>query len=572
LETRVNIINQKYLKVGITIFFLIIILLYFFTASDYLNNDGDTIELLAAGYCNGVPHSPGYPAYIRIINLFINLLKGWFSVPRSAYIVNIALSVITLILLYSLIKKIVIKTLGILSVRNTIVILISILYLAISRTYWSQSINAEVYILHILTILALCCLFYNLETISYPKFVIAGIISGIGLANHTVFFFVFAALLIWLSLKLKIIKDLQILKKITIFLSITFAVFSIFYFDLLIRSKNKPALNLLAPQNINDIIDIITLKQYSDFLSSGQLFINAKLEFLKNNFISNEFDLLFLIFAIIGIFITIKKRIYNSSLLFYLFGIIFLSTMFIYRQISYEAIYSTTYVFFLPLYPFLTIFFTIGLIEALDKNKYAVKILIISVIIISLAGNAINNYVYNNLRKVNIFHLFAEDIVSETGDNAIIISDNETIVYLFWYLQIVEKKYMDITVLHLDLLNQDWYLPNDVRKLKRLEDYKTKFQNNVYLAPGNFRIPDFFEFNGLTFKHRENPKNISFEDYRVFDNLEGYSNSTNEHINSVLTYYANIYYFKGIYAQKQKLLDIADTMFKRAALLKKAAN
>ena len=142
----------------------------------------------------GIPHSPGYPLYIILSNLFIRLLGilPGFSDTTVVWRVSFwstTTSLLTLILLYFTINKL---------SRDRAAALIATGLLALSFIFWRGSIMAEVYSLNAL----IFALVYALALIwdSDPRdrwLLVLGLVLGAGLAHHRTAFILPPTIALW---------------------------------------------------------------------------------------------------------------------------------------------------------------------------------------------------------------------------------------------------------------------------------------------------------------------------------------------------------------------------------------
>ncbi|MBP7653676.1 DUF2723 domain-containing protein, partial [Candidatus Dependentiae bacterium] len=449
----------------------------------------------------------------------------------------------------------------------------ALLYISFSRTYWTESISAEVYILHILAITSMLelMLFDNLisnKPVLYST--TAGIIAGISFSNHSSIIFIIPVFIITLMLRTKK------LKHILIFILMAVMVWLIFNLDMMMRAKSNPELNLGNPSDIKSLVKTVTMSQYKN-LVKYPLFNNAKINFLKNNF-NNEFDYIFLIISLAGfVFIQkLSKKIF--VILFSVFVVFGISIFGFYRQVSYEAVLETIYVFFLPLYVILTISFGYGLYVIfsyffstgifLKKLTGATLLIVLTLMLII---NFTENFNYNNMRDIDICDLYTEDILNETGKNGILLTDDDNIVYSIWYNQMVLKRYRDRLVIHPELLKTKWFLKTDARKLSDISEYIDKFRNNISVIAFTDKLKQSTQGRslfGLTDKMviENNMHLTNFEGYNIIDKIKKYKYSAfyNKKVYYILKHYSIAYTVKGILYARNKQFKNAEKCFLNA--------
>lgn len=164
----------------------------------WANFGADGGEFLAAAVVNGVPHPPGYPLYVLLLQGWL-ALWGWL-LPESdlAWRGNLfsalgaAISAgITAHLVYRLGRDGVNQR----TLRATVVTLAW----AISPLLWGQALITEVYALHgvLFTLLAWVLLAYQPRSLGHYGLAL-GAVVGLGLAHHLTFALLLPAALYWL--------------------------------------------------------------------------------------------------------------------------------------------------------------------------------------------------------------------------------------------------------------------------------------------------------------------------------------------------------------------------------------
>ena len=554
----------KYLIILLSIFGV-----YFYTGGRSLNSDGDSVEMITAGFCNGIPHSSGYPLFVRLANLFIRIFgNSLLSVPQSVYFLNNCLSILTLAVI-ALILDCIIGSSENQKTAKFFSTLLALLYFAFSRTYWQESVTAEVYILHLLinSLIIYLLLSRKLDFSSYRFAVVTGILSGLGLTNHiTIVFFL---PVIWMILIWK-----AGWKKIAVYIALACTVAIIIWSDMYLRSKNGPQLNLGLPDNISRLADVLLMRQYSGVITAG-LYTSAKIEFLKNNFFTNEFDPAFAIVAIIGFFAFANSDKKKFFLVVTYCATYLIAVFFFYRQLTYSAVYDTIYVFYLPAYLSFIVFFGYGMYRIFGwlgnlRFRKTINCIIVLIFIMLLSGNAINNFSYINNRDIFIFENLICDIMDEINQtsaykNKILFTDIDDIIYLGWYYQIVEKKYRNVLIAHTELLKTSWFRnKNGILQSNTGDFIKSNAENIFIIKTENEGFDTIgFENIGLTAKLPENKAEIISADYRIADYIYKYRAIKRRSVQAVLRHYSAAYALKGVSAARKKNFYIAaDLLYK----------
>ncbi len=111
--------------------------LYLATILPGMGGHGDTAKFQFIGKILGIPHSPGYPLYVMLNNLFIRIPVR--SIAFRANLMSVVFAVAALFLFFHLAGRI---------SKDGAAAFYAALFLACSRAFWSQAIVAEVYTLN----------------------------------------------------------------------------------------------------------------------------------------------------------------------------------------------------------------------------------------------------------------------------------------------------------------------------------------------------------------------------------------------------------------------------------------
>jgi hypothetical protein len=164
----------------------------------WANFGADGGELLAAAAVNGVPHPPGYPLYIL-------LLQGWLAfwgwlLPESdlAWRGNL-FSALTAAISVGITAHLVYRIANGGETQRSLRAVVVALAWALSPLLWGQALITEVYALHALLFTALAWVLLTYRPRSLARFGLAlGVGIGLGLAHHLTSALLLPALLYWL--------------------------------------------------------------------------------------------------------------------------------------------------------------------------------------------------------------------------------------------------------------------------------------------------------------------------------------------------------------------------------------
>ncbi|OQX66080.1 MAG: hypothetical protein B5M55_01345 [Desulfococcus sp. 4484_242] len=135
---------------------------------------GDSGELTAAAFCLGIPHNSGYPLYSLIGKIFclipignvgfrLNLMSAFFSALAVLLVCEIILSF----------------------TRNACCAAVGAAYLAFTPLFWSQTVSAEVYPLHLFCLCLMIRLMWEWDqTRSFNYLLLFVFVTGLSFGNH----------------------------------------------------------------------------------------------------------------------------------------------------------------------------------------------------------------------------------------------------------------------------------------------------------------------------------------------------------------------------------------------------
>lgn len=135
---------------------------------------GDSGELTTAAYGLGIAHNSGYPLYALLGKLFCFIPLG--NIAFRVNLMSTVLAVLTLWLVYSLVLRI---------TASQVSALVGSLVLAFIPVFWSQTICAEVYSLHLFFVaLLIRLLWWWNEKKTFCRLACFVFVTGISFGNH----------------------------------------------------------------------------------------------------------------------------------------------------------------------------------------------------------------------------------------------------------------------------------------------------------------------------------------------------------------------------------------------------
>ena len=211
-------------------------------------------ELVRAAVTLGIPHPSGYPLYVLAGKVFSLLPFGdlaWRVNLMSAFFGALAATV-----------------LGRLAARltNNFFGLLAGLLLAVTQTFWSQAVMAEVYTLHVFLFLLELYLFWRFWQTGAKKFFYwFALIAGLSLTNHLLSLLYLPVFLFFLIRR----RPRRPRGKAVIVAGALFVLGSLVYLYLPLRSWQQPLLDWGNPETLSNFWYHVSRAQYRDFGLTG---------------------------------------------------------------------------------------------------------------------------------------------------------------------------------------------------------------------------------------------------------------------------------------------------------------
>jgi hypothetical protein len=166
--------------------------------SSWIVTGWDSAMLQVVGSTWGIPHSPGYPLYTILSNLFVRLLGFMPGLSNTSVVWRVSFwstvtSLLTLVFLYSVVRKL---------TQNRGAAIIASGILGVSFIFWRGAIMAEVYSLNVLIFVLTYWLALVWDDDRRDRWLMAmGLVLGAGLAHHRTAFILPPTMALWVSLK-----------------------------------------------------------------------------------------------------------------------------------------------------------------------------------------------------------------------------------------------------------------------------------------------------------------------------------------------------------------------------------
>ncbi|MEW6201926.1 MAG: DUF2723 domain-containing protein [bacterium] len=376
-----------------TAIFLFLFALYLSTTAPKFLFD-DNPEFIASAHILGVTHPPGYPLFSLAGKLFTFLIPGEISFSinaSSAFFASLALLVFYFLALQ----------LG----CGKLPAFMGTLLFGISRTFWSQSIEAEVYALNLFFIAFSLCLFLNfLKNRNISTVLLNTAVLTAGIIIHYSIALILPLYFIYVFLRLPI-------KKILVVIPSVFLVFYLFFSIMLylpLRSAAAPPIYWGSPEKwegfITHLSGVQTLRGTTPVLLSDKLRFLAdyiqQFSMQHFSFLSKfplamllTFASFFVIFLIAGLVFLAKKNKDAAVLIsaaFLLNIIVFIG--FLNYLYSERAVYVVS-VFYIPSFFFIALLVACGFQQA--DNMLKKTPLLLMIVYAALAALIVNTTAAN---------------------------------------------------------------------------------------------------------------------------------------------------------------------------------
>ena len=292
----------------------------------------------AAAVSLGIPLPTGFPSYLIIAHIFSIFPFG--DVTSRLYFLSIFSSVAAVLVVFEIIKKITLKYKTKMGDLPSFVAAVS---LAFSYQFWSSSINIETFALTQLCLtLILFLAFWLREKFILNNFVldkktkkvvlVFSLLLGFSAGLSPTIITVIPGLIVWILFFRKAV--LKNFKLFLISIALSLSVFVLIYSYLPLRAITHPYLNFGTPDNLKDIISLITGSGFINKSSISNGYINVIGFTLNFQIISQSFShyLSMLIHQYNPLFLPIialgALKLYQRKSIFYILIAIFIADSF----------------------------------------------------------------------------------------------------------------------------------------------------------------------------------------------------------------------------------------------------
>ncbi len=398
----------------------------------YTDDMKDSAVLPAIAYTLGISHPTGYPTYTLLTYLFTFLPVG-----DVAYRVNLASAVfgaLAVALLYAV---------GYGLSRRIAAAVVGAAAFGVSGLFWSQTVIAEVYTLHVLFLaLAVFVLLVWRDRREDKYLLLAAFLIGLSMTHHLTSGLLLpaAALFVLLVEPRKVLEWKLVLGGAGLFLLALVP-----YAYLPIRARMDPALNVEDPSNWERFEDLLTGGEFkSKMWAFGPEELPGRF-FMYLDHLSGQLHWAIVMAAIVGfVYLLVKDRAAAAMLGFLFFG-------FLLYALEYDI--EDVHYYFIPTYALLAVCASVGLGALIEESEaaagrfgprgrraaaVAVSLLALATALWGLPGT----YREVDMSKDYEGRRIVEVVARETEPNAIVIHHRSPL----HYMRLVEGRREDITL------------------------------------------------------------------------------------------------------------------------------
>ena len=440
------------LFLGATLF-----VIYCYTLLPCIGYMGDTVKFQFIGKILGIPHATGFPLYL-IINHFFTTYIPFKTLAFRANLLSAVCSIIACCIMYRIFCDLFKK-----SIR---VSLLSSFIFALTFTFWSQSLIAEVYTLNIVFLSSVLYFFIGwYKTKNKTYFLTACAFYALSFSNHPVMITLLPALIFLVYITDKtLFYNWKIIFMILLFILASFSFY--FYFIHQTHNPDNPYIEVATP-NLKSLFEYICGSQFKVryFAFSLLTLLAWRLPLFLIMFL-REFHIGF-----IAIFYGVRQ-LYKSDKKLNMFLLIGLVT-----NVIWAINYDIDEVFVYPMisYFIMAIYLGLGLDHLMEKYKSINHLkwyfAFIPVFFFLINYNFVSER--NNTQDAHI----TRAILDEIEKDAVIVSPAYTVSEYFWYYTLGNsyRKDKNIHVMH---------CPDNIP----VENIKAYIYNNVSLDNSPYEI------------------------------------------------------------------------------------
>ena len=407
---------------------------------------GDCPEIAGAAATYGVPHPPGYPLFTLLTGSLIRLAPAL----DPAYLANLAVGLYGALAVSLL--TLLVRRLGL--TRGAAIF--AALSLTTGRTFWSQCVAAEVYSFDVLLFFA--CLHGLLFVARNPErhrvWIGAGLLLGLWVGHRALNVVFVPPLLGLLVATLGLPACKKHLRQFAWAAVATVLAATIPILYLVLASRMQPAIDVGDPESLPRLWAVLRGAPYArhmDDASLGQAVYRLS-GFVSGSLRATELGVGFFA-ALLAIASAFRRRTAMRGWVLSLVSLVVIDLLFASRYAVLDI-----EVFFLPAWSACALLSAIGWDQLVELARLATRpvVCLVAALMLGLVGLPLN-FACNDLSEHQITRVFADALLESLPPDSIFFVNGDTSIHAMWYLQGVEEKRTDVTVVSLGHL-VPWHL------------------------------------------------------------------------------------------------------------------
>lgn len=462
------------------LFFLLVFGLRLATLHGAYHPD-DSPETILAGFSGGIQHPPGYPLDSLLTRLAILTLPG--SPAFQANLLAALLGSLAALALVLLGAKVTRSLQGdpaaIFSVRGMLFVLWSLGVLGLPQL-WFQGLSAKggIYGLNLLLTLACCGLFWRARSGERPRDLRLGaLLAGLGLANHYMSFVLFAPALLYWSWRARPSWSAQ--AKLALWLLPGLSL----YLYLPLRASHEPFLNWGDPQTWPRFVATLLRSQYAAIEAARPA--GRTWELTRHFFALLRLELpgLALPLALLGA-VHLWRRLSSLRALLLCLAL-HLGAVLFYNNPPFPWVINAFFLPDLALLWLLTLVGALALMELAPRNAQNLASGLGAIAIVVPLWQLPARYKAQDFSRDFLLYDYNRDLQANLAPNSALLAAGGNDAFGLWFLQGVQGRRQDVTVVDVPLL-APWYLTQLQRRLPELDPAWTQAPqvvNGLLAAP-----------------------------------------------------------------------------------------
>ncbi len=388
----------------------------------YLEDSG---EFISAAFTLGINHPPGYPLVTLINRILINLPLG--SIPFRVNLSGVLIGVIGVVIFCGLLRRF-----GI----NFPLSILGAALLGVSRLWWSQALQAEVYLLNGVIALIILSTLNKRNRRSLPFYL------GLGLANHYLII-TFAPLIYFVFTGERAVGT--VLKKIVLSLFLVLLGLMVYLYLPVLGSGNPQVSWRYSPATWRGAGRMLSRRQFSLIEFSHEVTAKEKRRFIGDFLkkLAEQGTTLTLILAGLGLFWLFKHQRRWLLITVYLFLANSLAIILILRFPFSPLKVFTVGPYYLVAYVILFFFAAGGLMYLSGKKSRFAFALGLLVLALTLWRNG----VLVNRRAFYLTYDFGRNMTEITKGRGVVMVSGIYELFPLMYFKLVESRGSKLTVL-----------------------------------------------------------------------------------------------------------------------------